>query len=114
MKCVIAKSFAFIYSRNQPSLGLVGVVIDHPDFYSMAADGTEIQIDTMKNTVTVGDSIFPFRLSPMEKSLVKLGGITPAFMKFGKEIFSTLCRAGTTANTSFDVNAASGNDSMQW
>ncbi|KAI1481837.1 aconitase family protein [Daldinia eschscholtzii] len=98
VKCVIARSFAFIYSRNQPSLGLLGITISDDDFHSFAQDGVEINIDLDENVLHVDGKRFSFQLSPMEKQLMNLGGITPAFKKFGKNLFETLCSsvAGAT------------------
>ncbi|KAK8081097.1 hypothetical protein PG997_008915 [Apiospora hydei] len=120
VRCVIAPSFAFIYSRNQPSLGLLGITIADPAFYDAVdygGDGcegyndTEIEIDLVANVVRIvggrssisgGDgggvndnnnsrnTEFPFELSQMEKSLTELGGVAPAFNKFGKQIFDAL------------------------
>ncbi|KAI1469831.1 aconitase family protein [Daldinia caldariorum] len=91
VKCVIARSFAFIYSRNQPSLGLLGITISDDDFHSLAQDDVEISIDLDENMLYISDKGFPFQLSPMVKQLMNLGGITPAFQKFGKQLFEALC-----------------------
>ncbi|KAF2005769.1 aconitase family protein [Amniculicola lignicola CBS 123094] len=92
IQCVIAESFAFIYSRNQPSLGLVGIAITAPDFYEVAVDGSEISVDLETNKLTVGDREFGFEFSEMERKLMELGGITQAFHKYGKELFQTMCK----------------------
>ncbi|KAI0006237.1 hypothetical protein F4779DRAFT_597114 [Xylariaceae sp. FL0662B] len=91
VQCVIAKSFAFIYSRNQPSLGLLGIALSDDSFFEAARFGTDIEIDEHRNVVRVHEREFPFQLSGMEKELVNLGGVTPAFMKFGKQMFEALC-----------------------
>ncbi|KAI1866711.1 uncharacterized protein JN550_007564 [Neoarthrinium moseri] len=90
IKCVIAKSFAFIYSRNQPSLGLLGITIQDEAFYEAAQDGVDIGLDLVTNVARVNGEEFPFELSQMEKSLTSLGGVAPAFNKFGKQIFDAL------------------------
>jgi 3-isopropylmalate dehydratase small subunit len=92
VKCVIAESFAFIYSRNQPSLGLVGIVITDPSFYELAVDGAEISIDLEANKLQVKGKEFGFDFSEMERKLMDLGGITQAFHKYGKELFQTMCK----------------------
>ena len=94
MKCVIAKSFAFIYSRNQPSLGLLGISMAQEEFFEAAKDGVFIHIDIGRNVIIVDDREYPFQLSSMERELIDLGGITPAFMKFGKQLFDALCSTG--------------------
>ncbi|KAK8128960.1 aconitase family protein [Apiospora sp. TS-2023a] len=101
VQCVIARSFAFIYSRNQPSLGLLGITIEDPAFYEAVDRGgedVEIEIDLMGNVVRLGGGgdgeggrkEFAFELSQMEKRLTELGGVAPAFNKFGKQIFDAL------------------------
>lgn len=92
IKCVIAESFAFIYSRNQPSLGLVGIVITDPAFYKLAVDGVEVSIDLETNKLQVKGKEFGFDFSEMERKLMDLGGITQAFHKYGKELFQTMCK----------------------
>jgi 3-isopropylmalate dehydratase small subunit len=90
IKCVIAESFAFIY--NQPSLGLVGIVITDPAFYKLAVDGVEVSIDLETNKLQVKGKEFGFDFSEMERKLMDLGGITQAFHKYGKELFQTMCK----------------------
>ncbi|CAM1507616.1 Fc.00g072570.m01.CDS01 [Cosmosporella sp. VM-42] len=94
VKCVIARSFAFIYSRNQPSLGLLGIAMEEDEFFEAAKDGISIDINLAKNFIVVDGREFPFQLSKMERELIDLGGITPAFMKFGKQVFDALCSSG--------------------
>lgn len=90
VECVIARSFAFIYSRNQPSLGLLGITITDEAFYEAAQDGVAIDVDLVANVARVGGAEYAFELSPMEKRLTSLGGVAPAFNKFGKKIFAAL------------------------
>lgn len=92
IKCVIAESFAFIYSRNQPSLGLVGIIMTDPSFYQLAVDGADISIDLEANKLQIGDQEFAFEFSQMERKLMELGGITQAFHKHGKKLFQTMCK----------------------
>lgn len=92
MQCVIAKSFAFIYSRNQPNFGLLGITMTDEGFFEAAQDGVDIKVDLGRNVVVVdGMDEFPFEMSRTEKDLIGLGGITPAFTKFGKQLFQGLC-----------------------
>ncbi|KAL7920082.1 hypothetical protein ACQKWADRAFT_315064 [Trichoderma austrokoningii] len=112
IQCVIAESFAFIYGRNQPSLGLLGFTMDDPAFYKAAADGAEISIDLQTNSLTVGDEIFSFSLSAMERELVEAGGITPAFKKFGKQLFDMIC--GSTKDNRRVVEVSGQATGMQW
>jgi len=116
VECVIAKSFAFIYSRNQPSLGLLGITIVDEAFYDAAADGDRIEVDLVGNVARVGGQEFPFELSQMEKSLTSLGGVAPAFNKFGKKIFDALTSGsrGVTKSLKQGHGGAAHANSLNW
>jgi 3-isopropylmalate dehydratase small subunit len=105
IQCVIAKSFAFIYARNQPNIGLLGITITDEEFYAVAKQGVDITIDVGRSRVKCGGQTFPFQLSDMEKQLIAAGGLTEAFKKFGKQLFSTLCRPspGKSKNAIADI-----------
>ena len=87
VKCVIARSFAFIYARNQPNIGLLGITLQDVDFFATAQQGSEISIDLENSEVQCGGKAFSFQLSEMEKQLIAAGGLTEAFKKFGTEVF---------------------------
>ena len=48
----------------------------------------------------VGGREFPFELSSIEKQLRAVGGIAPAFRKFGKKIFDALTHSGVPTSRS--------------
>lgn len=90
--CVIAKSFAFIYGRNQPNLGLLGITIVDESFHEAAVDGTSIDIDMDRFRVRIGEREWPFEFSIMEKELIQVGGLSNAFRKFGSKLFEVMCK----------------------
>lgn len=47
VRCVIAKSFAFIYARNQYNMALLGITLRDPLFYTLVAgkDGGEVVVE---------------------------------------------------------------------
>ncbi len=90
VKCVIARSFAFIYARNQPNLGLLGIVMNDEKFYELAKDGAEIEINVDERIVVVGGNRFPFTVSDLEVSLWKQGGISEAFKIWGKGLLEKM------------------------
>jgi 3-isopropylmalate dehydratase small subunit len=92
VKCVIAKSFAFIYARNQPNVGLLGITIQNQEFFDVAQAGEYIEVDIDKSEVRCGGKTFGFTLSSMEKQLILAGGLTEAFKRYGKRVFDELCR----------------------
>ncbi|KAL8783497.1 MAG: hypothetical protein Q9213_004593 [Squamulea squamosa] len=90
VQCVIARSFAFIYARNQPNIGLLGIVIDDDKFHALATNGTEIEVKVALREVCVGGKVFGFKLDDMELALIENGGMAPAFARFGKDVFEKL------------------------
>ena len=91
VKAVIARSFAFIYSRNQPGLGLLGIEIRDDAFYDAAADDALITIDIPARTIRVGQGSevkeFNFKMAEMEKKLLEYGGICTAYKSFKNELW---------------------------
>jgi len=59
VQAVIARSFAFIYSRNQANMALLGIVMDDDRFYELAKEGTQLIIDVPKRK---GSFLFYFIL----------------------------------------------------
>jgi 3-isopropylmalate dehydratase small subunit len=90
IQCVIARSFAFIYARNQPSLGLLGIVMTDEDFYATTIDGANIEIDVDARRIKVGGKQFEFALSDLELQLWQQGGLSPAFAKWGKGVLKMM------------------------
>ncbi|KAE8344407.1 hypothetical protein BDV24DRAFT_171875 [Aspergillus arachidicola] len=69
VKCVIAKSFAFIFQRNMPNLGLLGITMPEKSFHTAVEDGAEIAID-------------------FNDSIIYIDG--RAFRKFGSNLFEAM------------------------
>ncbi|KAM0815603.1 putative Aconitase/3-isopropylmalate dehydratase large subunit alpha/beta/alpha domain-containing protein [Seiridium cardinale] len=102
VQCVIARSFAFIYARNQPNLGLLGIVMKDEEFYRLATDGMDIEVDVDKRIVKVHGKEFAFELSELEIQLWQQGGMCEAFARWGKSVLekitgSSKLTAGETA-----------------
>ena len=91
VQCVIARSFSFIYGRNQPTIALLGVLINDDEFYKLAETGVEIQINVPRRCVSVAEREFSFTLDEMELSLIRSQGLAQAFLKYGNEVFAALC-----------------------
>lgn len=114
VQAVIAKSFAFIYGRNQPNLGLLGFIMNDEDFYKLAADGEDIEIDVIGRTVKVRGKTFPFQLSELEWQLVKQGGMTHAFKKWGKGLLEVMTATKSSRGKELGVNGGKQKSEMQW
>lgn len=104
VQAVIARSFAFIYGRNQPSLGLLGVTITDEEFYAAAQEGEDITLDIPNRNVIVGSGpgqkTFPFTLSEMEYNLTINNGVAESYRKFGKGIWESFTTGGAGAGPS--------------
>ncbi|KAJ1929842.1 hypothetical protein IWQ60_000803 [Tieghemiomyces parasiticus] len=104
VQAVIAKSFAFIYARNQPNMSLLGIVMKDPKFYEIAEEGAEISIDVKERVIHAGGQTFPFGLSLMEERLLSGGGVTAMYNKYGSNLF----RAAISENPDMYAGCGSG------
>ncbi|KAF2104217.1 aconitase iron-sulfur domain-containing protein [Rhizodiscina lignyota] len=112
VKCVIARSFAFIYARNQPNLGMMGIVMTDGKFYELAHDGEEIEIDVDQRVVRVGGQEFGFNLSELERQLWECGGMSPAFTRWGKDLLGIM--TSKKVNVQGAEGASAHNEQLQW
>jgi 3-isopropylmalate dehydratase small subunit len=93
VQAVIARSFAFIYGRNQSNMALLGLTPEPFDeFYQLVSDGSQVEIDLPKRSVklVLADGsmrCFPFTLSQMEERLLLGGGVTNLYKRYGSELF---------------------------
>ncbi|EXJ83387.1 hypothetical protein A1O1_07009 [Capronia coronata CBS 617.96] len=110
VKAVIARSFAFIYGRNQPSLGLLAVTVVEDEFFQAATDGEEIVLDIPRRSVSVGAGgrlgTWSFQLSEMEFNLTVNHGLTESYNKFGKSIWGKFTGSGSGKNEDKSVAKA--------
>jgi hypothetical protein len=123
VKAVIARSFAFIYGRNQPSLGLLGISMTDDAFYAAATENEEITIDVPSRIISVGGQKFKFELSEMEYNLTVNKGVTASYRKFGKGVWERFTGAGKDEEEGNIVRAAvegskndetEGKNKMEW
>lgn len=87
VKAVIAKSFAYIYSRNQPNNALLGIIIKDEKFYEYAQEGAEVTIDVTNRLVKAGDLTFPFTLSQFEENFLRGGGLKNLYKRYKNDLF---------------------------
>lgn len=116
VQAVIARSFAFIYSRNQPSLGLLGIVMEDEEFYALAKEGEEIGIDVGERKIEVGGKTFAFKLSNMEYKLTVNEGIAQTYGRFGKKIWERLMLEEPEKGIEpvMEVTEAKGDSRLNW
>ena len=101
-QAVVAKSFAFIYARNQPNMSLLGVVVKDEAFYALAAEGADVEVDVGARTVIVHPEAgagagaaprsFPFALSTMEERFLQAGGVEKLYKVFKAGMFRALVK----------------------
>jgi homoaconitate hydratase len=95
VQACIAKSFAFIYKRNQPNFSLLGAVVKDDEFYTLVKEDSTLTIDVPTRTVTVhlpdgATSSFPFSLSTMEERFIMAGGVEKLYKNYRKSLFRAL------------------------
>lgn len=90
IKCIIAKSYAFIYARNQANNGLLGIRLQDEEFYELAGEGTEVVVDLEGRCVTCGGREFGIVLDGIEMALLREGGLVKVYEKFGRGLFKRL------------------------
>ena len=91
VQCVIARSFSFIYGRNQPTIALLGITLDDDDFYLHMRSGVDLEIDLSARVVMAAGQRFKFVLDEMELSLIQNQGLAQAFQTYGNDVFASLC-----------------------
>ncbi|KAG0330121.1 hypothetical protein BGZ99_007983 [Dissophora globulifera] len=99
IKAVIAKSYAFIYARNQPNMSLLGITIEDETFYEHAQEGAEVAIDVKDRKVYCGGQTYPFGLSLMEERLLAGGGVTEMYKTYGKQLFRVATAPESTGSS---------------
>lgn len=114
VQAVIARSFAFIYGRNQPSLGLLGISMSNDGFFEVATEGEEISIDVPTRTIRVGGKDFKFRLAEMEYRLTMNKGITEAYKRYGKAIWEKLTESDTDVKVEEEMVGKMTDKRLDW
>lgn len=113
VQCVIARSFAFIYARNQPNLGMLGVVMEDEEFYKLATDGESIEIDVDGRAITVGGRVFDFSIAQLEIQLWEQGGVSAAFGKWGKDVLRAITGSPVTCKE-VTMERSLNSDKLAW
>lgn len=116
VKAVIAKSFAYIYSRNQANFALFGVIVTDDNFYNSVSEGSEIEIKVAERKVHMDGKSYPFKLDVVEERLQASGGIAPRWKRHGKNLFRKLQQESNSMSCGSDANNAtcSNDDITAW
>ena len=115
MQAVSAKSFAFIYGRNQPSLGLLGITISDDAFFEAATEGEQITIDVPTRIIVIGGrKEFKFKMAEMEYRLTVSKGISESYKMYGKAIWEKLTESALRVKVGDDMDGKVVDKRMEW
>jgi homoaconitate hydratase len=109
IKAVIAKSYAFIYARNQANNGLLGIKLEDERFYELAQEDVELEIDVGNRVVRCCGETFGFMLDPIEEKLLAAGGLLKVYNLYGTRLFEKLQEAAVNS----DKTKSAGNSMLQ-
>lgn len=94
IQAVVAKSYAYIYGRNQPNMALLGVIVKDEGFYERAKEGRKLTLHLSERVLSVSGNdgqeapvTFPFELSRMEEAMIQGGGVTELYRSYGPALF---------------------------
>ncbi|KIW15133.1 hypothetical protein PV08_05178 [Exophiala spinifera] len=90
IEAVIAKSFAFIYQRNQVNNGLLGIKLQDEGFFQVAQEGKEIVIDMKNRQIHCENKSFRFDLERIQEQLLREGGLVRTYERYGPSLFAKL------------------------
>lgn len=92
VQAVIAKSFAYIYARNQPNNALLGIVVTDEKFHALADEGAEVTVDLRNRVVRVKDHQVAFSLTQLEEAFLNGGGLQALFKRHRADLFRAAMR----------------------
>ncbi|KAG7397627.1 hypothetical protein PHYBOEH_000448 [Phytophthora boehmeriae] len=92
VQAVIAKSFAYIYARNQPNNALLGIVVTDEKFHELANEGEEVTVDLRNRVVSVKDHQVAFSLTQLEEAFLNGGGLKTLFKQHKADLFRAAMR----------------------
>ncbi|RLN79384.1 hypothetical protein BBJ28_00019833, partial [Nothophytophthora sp. Chile5] len=92
VQAVIAKSFAYIYARNQPNNALLGIVVTDEKFHELANEGEEVTVDLRNRVVSVKGHQVAFTLTQLEENFLNGGGLKQLFKQHKADLFRAAMR----------------------
>jgi aconitate hydratase/homoaconitate hydratase len=91
VQAIVARSYAFIHKRNLVNEALPFLVVQDAEFYEVAKEGEEIEVDLASGRVTVAGKTFRAETpSKIIQALADEGGIVPAIQRHGTTVFDKL------------------------
>ncbi len=93
VQAIVARSYAFIHKRNLVNEALPFLVVHDAEFYGLASEGEEIEVDLAQGRVRVAGRSFAAEApSKIIQALIGEGGIVPAIQHHGTAVFEKLTR----------------------
>ena len=116
VKCIIAKSFSFIFYRNLLTLNMLGLIIKDEEFYDNLTEMTQIQVNVEGRKVIVDNKQYPFTMSSIEETIYENGGVIGLYKKFKGKGFSELVKQATVKTENKGCGSGSGcsNKDLDW
>jgi aconitate hydratase/homoaconitate hydratase len=99
IQVVIARSFAFIHRRNLVNEALGFLTIKDHEFYLLAQEGEELEVDLAAGQVlhrSSGRRFFAEPLSNTVRFLQREGGLIPAIKRHGAQVFEVMGSGSAT------------------
>jgi 3-isopropylmalate dehydratase small subunit len=93
VKCVIAKSYAFIHKRNLVNEAVPYLQVTDEAFYALAQEDAELEVDLAQGVVThlaSGKRFTAEKPSAIVQALQREGGLVPAVKRHGAQVFEGL------------------------
>jgi len=117
IKCIIAKSFSFIFYRNLLTLNMLGIIIKDDDFYNNLTEMTQIQVNVQDKKVIIDNRQFSFSMTSIEEVIYQNGGVIGLYEKYKDRGFSELVKQAIvkTENEDQDCNSGScSSNDLDW
>eukprot|EP00936_MAST-01D_sp_MAST-1D-sp1_P001636 g1636.t1 len=104
VRVCIVRSFAFIFGRNLPNCGLLGIALGDSAaadrFFAAAQEGANVQVNVRTREIRIsrGDKEswmaeqWSFALSPMQEALYTEGGLEKMYMIHERDLFRAAMR----------------------
>ena len=116
VKCIIAKSFSFIFYRNLLTLNMLGVIIKDENFYNNLTEMSQIQVNVENRKVIVNNKQYPFTMSSIEETIYQNGGVIGLYEKYKDKGFSELVKQAVvkTENKGGCSSGGCSNEDLDW
>jgi 3-isopropylmalate dehydratase small subunit len=93
VQLIIAKSYAFIHKRNLVNEALSYLTVDDEHFYEVAQTGKSLTADLQTGQITIDGQVFQAQQpTAIVNALGQAGGIVPAILTYGKNVFAELTK----------------------